>query len=400
MFGNPGTTFGQPGAQTPSFGQSAAPAPAFGQSAAPSFGQSPAPAPAFGQSAAPAPAFGQSAAPAPAFGQSAAPSFGQSAAPSFGQSAAPAPAFAVVPALGPGFGSAPVFAANTAGAGGVSQNSGYEGELRKFLDIRRQYAAIHNDTTGTYETGENYGQYEIMTNPKEIIPWNDDCLFKFTMYLDKKLAEKLNKNNSMSSDDLLPHAEENNPNHEKLSPVTMRGIHSLKGQFQRQNQKVEDLMKKIEQIKNHQFIAFRSKSDDFAIRIRKYQSKYNEQNGRLIKLLRDVEYLRSRNRPLEKKEIEHRGYYDDLIFQKNQCMQRLLQLEETNNIISQMSNSNSNSNSNNNTSEEYLEISDEDLDRIYHLLKEKQIGIHKLGDILQTDTRNLEIMRSHYYKNE
>ena len=401
-----GTTFGGFGTSaaaapaTPSFGGFGSPAPApamtfgsFGTAAAPApaptFGSAfgaPAPAPAsasgFGGTAgllgSTAPNFGAAAAPASGFGSGFSSSFGAKPQASSGFSTfAPGPTGMTnsLGGFGGGFGAAPA-------ATQPQQNimEGYEGELRKFLDLRRQYAPIKltgNDSATGFDKGENV-DYSATK-----IPWNDDCLFRFTVYLDKSLAAKAQLNGEEA---LEPNAAENNPDPNNLVPRTLMGVQALKYHFQMQNKLTALMASKVSVIKDSQLESFRRKSEDLGIRIKQYQQKHNEQNGRLIRLLRDVEYLRCRNRPLEKKEIEHRAEYDKLISLKNQCLSRLGQLEQTNESYASMAAYS--------TQEEFLEVSDEDLDRIYDLLKEQHDGIHHLGTILQKDIRDIEIMRT------
>jgi len=395
--------FARPAAAAPSFGASPAPTTSFGgfgaaPAAAPAaaapggfggFGSpAPAAAPAVGGFGAPSPApvaFGgfSAPAPAPALGGFGAPAAAPAPTASFGGFGAPAPAPAAAGAFG-GYGTPACVGVGAQAQAAANVMHGYEGELRKFLDLRRQYAAVKQpgiDAPTSWESGERYSNCTSL-DPAQKVPWNDDCLFRFTVYLDRALAAQLS-----NGDDLEPNAEENNPDPRKLAPVTLQGIHALKQQFNHQNELVQVMTQKVSAIKDSHIESFRSKSEGLAIRIKQYQNKHNEQNGRLIKLLRDVEYLRSRNRPLEKKEIEHRAEYDKLIGMKNQCTSRLLQLEETNDVYSRMAA--------HNTQEEYLEVSDEDLDRIYQLLREQHEGVHHLTKILEKDARDLEIMRNH-----
>jgi len=404
----PATGFGGFGAPAP------APATGFGGFGAPAsvpatgfggFG-SPAPAPAtsFGGFGAPAPApalggfggggFGAKPATTPSLGFSGFGGLAPAPAPatSFGGFGAPAPAFG-------GFGAgtaAPLGFGSTGSFQPLGQqqqqqqqqqqvniSDGYEGDLRKFLDLRRSYAPIKvpgNDSSSGFDKGEGL---DYSPNSNQKLPWNDDCLFRFTVYLDKSLAVRAQLS---GEEPLEPDAAENNPDPKSLVPRTMMGIQALKYQFQMQNKMAELMASKVSVIKDSQLGSFSRKSEDLAIRIKQYQNKHNEQNGRLIALLRDVEYLRSRNRPLEKKEIEHRAEYDRLISIKNQCLARLVALERTNEAYASLAA--------HNAQEEFLEVSDDDLDRIYHLLKEQHDGIHHLGAILRKDLRDTEIMRS------
>ena len=383
-------------APTTSFGGfgSAAPAPATGFGGFGGPAAAPAPASAFGGgfgAAAPAPAFGgfgaanPAAAPTTSFGGFGSPapapatSFGGFGAPA----AAPATSLGGFGATTSGFGASATYPGQPQQQqANINDGYGYEGDLRKFLDLRRQYAPIKipgNDSGAGFDKGEGL---DYSPDSNQQIPWNDDCLFRFTVYLDKALAAKA----QLSGEEALePNAAENNPDPKTLVPRTMMGIQALKYQFQVQNKMAELMASKVSVIKDSQLESFRRKSEDLAIRIKQYQNKHNEQNGRLITLLRDVEYLRSRNRPLEKKEIEHRAEYDRLISVKNQCLSRLVTLEQTNEQYASLAA--------HNTQEEFLEVSDDDLDRIYHLLKEQHDGIHHLGAILNKDIRDIEIMR-------
>ena len=354
MFGG----FGAPQAVPPNFVNPFAPpaaaAPAFGGG----FGAPPAAAaPAFGGgfgAAAPvasAPAFGM---PAPAFGAAGIGGFAN-----FGTLGAPAPA--------PGSSAQP-------------QNlfQGFEGELRKFLDVKRAYAPVKkpgDETPSGLDKIDNRNSSSLAT-----FPWNDDCQFKFTQYIHKKYA-KAYKDEYHHLD---AEAGALNPKPSELFPRTLMGISELKKRFDSQNEEVDRVGATIKAIKDDNMEELKRSNDNCAIRIQDFQLKHNSQVQTLMRLLRDVEYLRNRNRPLEKSEIEHRAEYDKLLAQKELCSAKLNQLENANNNFIQ--------DQSQNLQEEYLDISDEDLDRIYYLLKEQHDGIHHLAKILQKDYRDVEII--------
>lgn len=257
-------------------------------------------------------------------------------------------------------------------------DEGYEGELYKVLNLRQHYAPRKHKQNIKLEAGQD----EFNENNHT---WNDACLFNFTAYLDEEKAKKLQLDDNDSGATL------SNPNGGKLIPVTLRGIHALKKQFDYQNKRTDEMSHDINTNAGHDYdnecVNINNK---FETVLKKCQDKHNEQYCRLIKLLKNVECMRNRNRDLDNAEYAHGNEYNILLSKVRREKERLTILE---NDYDKMHNDSVGQ-------EEYHDIPDEDLEYIYNLLKEQHDGIRHLTGILNKDIRDFKIIQKYKYEQE
>ena len=147
------------------------------------------------------------------------------------------------------------------------------------------------------------------------------------------------------------------------------------------------MVNELESIKDKQIGPIRHEQAQLSMKFKQYKDKQHDQSRRLIKLLRDVEVLRNRGRPLHNDEIKHREHYDRSIVIKKGYESKLAQLADLNDVYA--------ADVAQNLENEYFEdMSDSDLQIIYGLLAKQQEGITHLTSILNKDIRDVELILS------
>ena len=147
------------------------------------------------------------------------------------------------------------------------------------------------------------------------------------------------------------------------------------------------MVSELEKIKDKQISPIRHEQAQLSVKFKQYKDKQNDQSRRLIKLLRDIEVLRNRGRPLHNGEIKHREDYDRSIVVKKGYEGKLNQLSELSEVYA--------ADVAQNLEDEYYEdIPDQDLQVIYELLAKQHEGIVHLTSILAKDIRDVELILS------
>jgi type I site-specific restriction endonuclease len=163
------------------------------------------------------------------------------------------------------------------------------------------------------------------------------------------------------------------------------GATELLSRYKSQNSDVARMVSDLEKIKTSQIGPIRHEQSQLSVKYRQFKDKHNEQARRLTKLLRDVEVLRNRGRPLHNEEIKHREEYDRAIVVKSGFEGKLLQLENLTAAYSAEVGENA-------ENEQFEDMTDYDLHAIYELLSRQHEGILHLTHILDKDLRDAEIM--------
>ena len=99
---------------------------------------------------------------------------------------------------------------------------GYEGELSRIAEIRKQYAPIQISSDesphGLLDVNNDINSSKRLQGP---FPWNEDCAFKFTIYPPKDPAGQYLQ---FADEYLDPLAIDRNPDPAKLVPRTLMGF--------------------------------------------------------------------------------------------------------------------------------------------------------------------------------
>lgn len=260
---------------------------------------------------------------------------------------------------------------------------GFEGELSRIADIIKQYAPVQQSGDGNphglTDTDANINSNRPTQGP---FPWNEDCAFKFTIYPPKDAAGRYLQFKDEYLDSV---AIERNPDPDRLVPRTLMGATELLSRYKSQNSDVARMVSDLEKIKTSQIGPIRHEQSQLSVKYRQFKDKHNEQARRLTKLLRDVEVLRNRGRPLHNEEIKHREEYDRAIVVKSGFEGKLLQLENLTAAYSAEVGENA-------ENEQFEDMTDYDLHAIYELLSRQHEGILHLTHILDKDLRDAEIM--------
>lgn len=279
---------------------------------------------------------------------------------------------------------------NTAfGSSGVGQQlmpqgrEGFEGELSRISDIKKQYAPIQTSSDGSphwlIDVNASVNSNVTTQGP---FPWNEDCAFKFTIYPPKDQAGRYLQFKDEYLDTV---AIERNPDPDRLVPRTLMGATELRNRYKSQNSESARMVTELEKIKSTQIGPIRHEQSQLSVKYRQFKDKHNEQARRLTKLLRDVEVLRNRGRPLHNEEIRHREEYDRAIIIKSGFEGKLTQLESLTSAYSAEIGENA-------ENEHFEQMTDADLLTIYQLLSKQHEGILHLTRILDKDLRDAEIM--------
>lgn len=268
---------------------------------------------------------------------------------------------------------------------GPTGRDGYEGELSRIAEIRKQYAPIQvssdDSPHGLLDVNDTMNSSKRAQGP---FPWNEDCAFKFTVYPPKDSA---GHHLQFADEYLDPVAIDRNPDPARLVPRTLMGATELLHRYKTQNNETSRMVSELENIKERQIGPIRHEQAQLSVKFKQYKEKQHDQSRRLIKLLRDIEVLRNRGRPLHNAEIKHREDYDRSIVIKKGYEGKLGQLSELNEVYA--------SDVAQNLEDEYFEeISDSDLQTIYGLLSKQHEGIVQLASILNKDIRDVELILS------
>lgn len=260
---------------------------------------------------------------------------------------------------------------------------GFEGELSRIADIKKQYAPIQlsgdGNPHGLNDIDANLNSNRPTQGP---FPWNEDSAFKFTIYPPKDPAGRYLQFRDEYLDSV---AIERNPDPDRLVPRTLMGSTELLNRYKSQNSESARMVSELEKVKSTQIGPIRHEQSQLSVKFRHYKNKHNEQARRLTKLLRDIEVLRNRGRPLHNDEIKHREEYDRAIVVKNGFEGKLAQLDGLTQAYSKDV-------SDNLENECYEDISDLDLHAIFALLSKQHEGLSHLTSILERDLRDTEIM--------
>ena len=257
--------------------------------------------------------------------------------------------------------------------------------MSRIAEIKKQYAPIQlssdDSPHGLNDTNEQLHSSRP-TGMQGPFPWNEDCAFKFTVYPPKDAKGRYLAFKDEYCD---PVAIERNPDPDRLVPRTLMGVTELMSRYKTQSTESARMVSELEKIKERQIGPIRHEQTQLSAKFKRFTDKHSEQARRLTRLLRHVEVLRNRGRPLHNDEIKHREEYDRAIVVKNGYEGKLASLEQlTLEYADDVGN---------NLEGEYLdELSDADLYAIFDLLSRQHEGIRHLTQILERDLRDAEIM--------
>ena len=199
---------------------------------------------------------------------------------------------------------------------------GFEGELSRISDIKKQYAPIQTSSDGSPHGLIDVNECQQQRGHPRSFPLERGlCLSS------PSTPQRPGRYLQFKDEYLDTVAIERNPDPDRLVPRTLMGATELRNRYKSQNSESARMVAELEKIKSTQIGPIRHEQSQLSVKYRQFKDKHNEQARRLTKLLRDVEVLRNRGRPLHNEEIRHREEYDRAIIVKSGFEGKLTQLE-------------------------------------------------------------------------